>query len=57
MSRVVTFIRKKKIKGYTHYYVVEGVYTRTGKLKQKVLRYLGTVENILKKFNFWNKNN
>ena len=53
----MAFIRKKKVKGYTYYYVVEGVYTKTGKLKQKVLRYLGTVENILKKFDFWDKNN
>jgi len=52
----MAFIRKKKIKGNTYYYVVEGVYTNTGKLKQKVLRYLGTVENILKKFYFWDKN-
>ena len=52
----MAFIRKKKVKGYTYYYVVEGVYKNTGKLKQKVLRYLGTVENILKKFDFWDKN-
>ena len=52
----MAYIRKKKIKGYVYYYIVEGVYTKTGKLKQKVLRYLGTVENILKKFDFWDKN-
>lgn len=52
----MTFIRKKKINGYTYYYIVEGVYTKKGKLKQKVLRYLGTVENFLKKFDFWDKN-
>ncbi len=51
----MVFIRKKKIKGYIYYYVVEGIYTKTGKLKQRVLRYLGTVENILNKFDFWNK--
>ena len=53
----MAFIRKKKVKGYTYYYIVKGVHTRKGKLKQKVLRYLGTVENILKKFDFWDKNN
>ena len=52
----MTIGRKKKIKGYTYFYVVEGIYTKKGKLKQKVLRYLGTVENILKKFDFWDKN-
>ena len=52
----MVYIRKKKVKGYTYYYAVEGIYTRTGKLKQKVLRYLGTVENILNKFDFWYKN-
>ena len=52
----MVFIRKKKVKDYTYYYAVEGVYSKSGKLKQKVIRYLGTVENILKKFDFWNKN-
>ena len=52
----MAFIRKKKIKGYTYYYIVEGVYSKKGKLNQKVLRYLGNVENILNKFNFWDKN-
>ena len=51
----MAFIRKKKVKGYTYFYVVEGIYTKKRKLKQKVLRYLGTVENILKKFEFWDK--
>ena len=51
----MAFVRKKKVKGYTYYYVVEGVYTKNGKLKQKMLRYLGSVENILKKFDFWDK--
>ena len=53
----MAFVRKKKIKGYTYYYAAEGVHTKTGKPKQKVLRYLGTVKNILKKFDFWDKNN
>jgi len=52
----MAFIRKKKVKGYTYYYIVEGVYTKKGKLKQKVLRYLGNIENVLKKFDFWDKN-
>lgn len=52
----MAFIRKKKVKGYTYYYIVGGIYTKKGKLRQKVLRYLGTVENVLKKFDFWDKN-
>ena len=52
----MAYIRKKKIKGYIYYYIIEGVYTKTGKLKQKVIRYLCSVENILKKFDFWDKN-
>lgn len=51
----MAFIRKKKIKGNTYYYIVEGVYTKN-KLKQKVIKYLGTIENILKKINFWDEN-
>ena len=51
----MAYIRKKKVKGYTYYYVVEGIYNIKGKLKQKVVRYLGSVENILKKFDFWDK--
>ena len=49
----MAFIRKKKVKGYTYYYVVKGIYNKKGKLKQKVLKYLGSVENILNKFKFW----
>ena len=52
----MAFIRKKKVKGYTYYYIVEGVYSKSGKLNQKVVKYLGTVENILKKIKFWDKN-
>ena len=51
----MVYIRKKNIKGYTYYYVVEGVYEK-GKLKQKIVKYLGTVESILKKFKFWDEN-
>ena len=41
----------KKAKGIrTYYYVVETVY-RDDKPRHKILKYLGTAENILKKFN------
>ena len=52
----MAFIRKKKIKGYNYYYVVKGVYDQKGKLKQKVVKYLGSVDSILEKFEFWNNN-
>lgn len=55
---IMAFIRKKKIKGKTYYYVVEGVYEDKDnplKPKQKVIKYLGNIENILKKFEFWDK--
>ncbi len=49
----MAFIRKKKIKGKAYYYIVEGIYDKTGKVKQKVIRYLGNIDKILEKFNFW----
>lgn len=54
----MAYIRKKKIKGKTYYYVVEGVYEEGSKSpspKQKVIRYLGNIKNILSKFEFWDK--
>ncbi len=43
------FIRKKKVRGKNYYYIVENKLV-DGKVKQKVLMYLGNVEKILKKF-------
>ena len=51
----MAFIRKKKIKGYTYYYAVKGKYDDQGKLKQKVIRYLGNLDNVLEKFKFWDQ--
>ena len=53
----MAYIRKKKIKGQSYYYAVEGRYDTKGKVKQKVIRYLGNIENILEKFKFWDKHN
>jgi hypothetical protein len=47
---MMAYIRTKKIKGKNYYYVVEGKRDEDGKVKQKVILYLGTVENIIKKF-------
>lgn len=41
----------KKVKGIrTYHYIAETVYYN-GKPRHKILKYLGTAENILKKFN------
>lgn len=55
---MMAYIRKKKIKGKTYYYLVEGVYEEGIKPmipKQKVIKYLGNTENILEKFKFWDE--
>ena len=51
----MAYIRKKKIKSKVYYYAVEGKYDADGKVKQKVIQYLGSVKNILEKFSFWHK--
>lgn len=53
---VMAYIRKKKIKGYVYYYIVEGQYDDQGKVHQKVIKYLGSIESILEKFKFWDDN-
>ena len=50
----MTYLRSKKIKGNTYYYVVEGKIIK-GKVKQKVKLYLGNINNIVKVFDFYNK--
>ena len=47
---MMAYIRSKKIKGKTYYYIVEGKLDGEGKVKQKVLMYLGNIDNILKIF-------
>ena len=53
----MVYLRVKKINGKNYYYAVEGSRDDNGKVKQKVIRYLGNVENILEKFKFWDKKN
>ena len=53
-NNMMVYIRSKKIKGKTYYYIVEGKLVN-GKVKQKVLKYLGNVANILKVFDFYNQ--
>lgn len=46
----------RKVKGIrTYHYVVETVYIES-KPRNKILKYLGTAENILEKFKFWEEN-
>lgn len=45
----MVFLRKKVVDGRIYYYIVENKLIK-GKVKQKVLLYLGTAESILKRF-------
>lgn len=46
----MAYIRSKKVKGKTYYYIVEGKLNKEGKVKQKVILYLGNVNRILDVF-------
>ena len=50
---VMVYIRSKKVKGKIYYYIVEGKLDKRGKVKQKVLLYLGTAESVLNKLKKW----
>jgi len=52
----MAYIRSKKVKGYTYYYIVEGNLIR-GKVKQKVVKYLGNIDHILEVFTEYEKRN
>lgn len=54
---MMAYIRSKKIKGKTYYYIVEGKIDKRGKVKQKVILYLGNINNIVKVFNFYKEHN
>jgi len=44
----MVFLRTKNVKGRNYYYIVEA-FRDAGKIKQRVLLYIGTVESMLKK--------
>ena len=50
---VMVYIRSKKLKGKLYYYVVEGKLDKRGKVKQKVIMYLGNAKHILEVFKFY----
>jgi len=51
---VMAYIRSKKVKGNTYYYLVEGKVDKRGKVKQKVILYLGNTNHIKEVFTFYN---
>lgn len=51
---MMVYIRSKKVKGKIYYYVVEGKLDKSGKVKQKVIMYLGNTKHILEVFKFYN---
>lgn len=56
IDKMMAYIRTKKIKGNNYYYyIVEGKRDKDGKVKQKVLKYLGSAQNILEKYKFWDQ--
>ena len=50
----MAYIRSKKIKGNAYYYIVEGKLVR-GKVKQKVIKYLGNINHVLEVFTEYEK--
>ena len=51
------FIRYKKTPdGRRYYYIVETIQTDDGKNRQRIVKYLGTVEKILTVFKNYEKN-
>ena len=51
----MAYIRTKKIRGKTYYYVVEGMLNKKGMVQQKVILYLGNINRIIDVFRVYNK--
>lgn len=49
----MAYIRAKKKRRKNYYYVVEGERNDEGKVRQRIIKYLGNIESILEKFKFW----
>jgi len=54
-KKSMMYIRNKRIKGKLYYYLVEGKIDKRGKVKQKVLLYLGTAEAVYDKLKILKK--
>lgn len=52
----MAYIRSKKKRRKYYFYIVEGAKNKEGKYRQKIIKYLGTAENILLKYQFWEEN-
>lgn len=51
------FIRRKENKnGKAYYYIVKNI-KQEGKVKQKVIMYLGNIDHIIEVFNFYKRHN
>lgn len=50
----MAYVRKKINKGKSYYYIVEAV-RENDKVKQKVIRYIGTIETLIKKLDIADK--
>lgn len=51
----MAYIRSKKIRGKTYYYIVEGKLNKKGMVQQKVILYLGNINHIIEVFDFYKK--
>ena len=50
---MMVYIRAKKKRKKNYYYIVEGQRDEEGKVKQKILFYLGNIDNIIEMVKFW----
>ena len=50
---MMVYIRSKKVKGNIYYYLVKGNLDKSGKVKQKIIMYLGSSKHILEVFQFY----
>lgn len=48
----MSFVRAKTVKGITYYYLVEG-YRDDGKVRQRVLAYLGQHKTVQTAYDYW----
>jgi hypothetical protein len=49
----MAYIRKKILMSKIYYYIVKGNLDSEGKVKQKVLLYLGNIDNVMKMAKFY----
>ena len=52
---MMVYIRSKTKGGRKYYYIVEGKLDERGKVKQKVILYLGSIDKIIAVYDFFKK--